>query len=109
MSRRLLIIVTAPPEFADSILDAVSQAGGGTVGNYTHCGFMNSGTGRFLPDTAAKPAVGSVGVINSEPEVRIETFCERSKGRAVLQAIREAHPYEEPVIHVVPLLDAVDL
>lgn len=105
MSNRVLIIVTVPPENVDAVLDAISGAGGGVVGNYTHCAFTNDGQGRFKPNDAANPHTGQKGAINSEPEVRIETFCERSIAKAVINAIRQAHPYEEPVYYIVPLLD----
>jgi hypothetical protein len=42
-------------------------------------------------------------------EVRIETFCDRDRAKAVVAAIRAAHPYEEPVIYLLPLLDEADL
>jgi hypothetical protein len=109
MSNRLMIIVTVPPEDTGAVLHAIAQAGGGEIGEYTHCAFTTDGAGRFKPSDAASPHTGTVGDINREPETRIETFCPRTKGKAVVQAIREAHPYEEPVIYIVPLLDESDL
>jgi len=106
---RVLIITGVPPEHADAVLDAISSAGGGIVGEYTHCAFMNVGTGRFKPSTAANPNVGQRDTINSVPEARIETFCDRAVAKQVVSAIREAHPYEEVVIYIVPLLSEDDL
>jgi hypothetical protein len=105
----LQIIVGVPPEYADAVLDAIASAGGGTIGEYTHCSFTSIGTGRFKPSAAANPAVGEKGEINTVEEVRIETFCNRSVAKAVVAAIRKAHPYEEPVIYLVPLLSLDDL
>ncbi len=107
--QRVLIITTLPEKNVNDVLDAISSAGGGIIEEYTHCAFTNSGTGRFKPSAAANPHVGAVGEINVEPEVRIETFCAREVAKAVVQAIREAHPYEEPVIYVLPLLDEGEL
>jgi len=109
MSERLMLVVTVPPDNVAAVLDAIAQAGGGRTGHYTHCAFTNPGSGRFRPNEAAKPHLGTVGAINSEAEVRIETFCDRKAGKAVVAAIREAHPYEEPVIYIVPLLSEADL
>ncbi|RMG80154.1 MAG: hypothetical protein D6712_18515 [Chloroflexi bacterium] len=100
-----MIVVTAPPDAVEQVLDAISAAGGGIIGNYTHCAFTNTGTGRFKPSAAANPHIGEKESINAVEEVRIETFCERQVAKAVVQAIREAHPYEEPVIYLIPLLD----
>lgn len=101
---RVMILVTAPRDAVDGILDAISRAGGGIIGEYTHCAFIAQGTGMFKPSAEAQPHVGAKGQINEEPEARIETFCERTVARAVVAAIRDAHPYEEPVIYVIPLL-----
>jgi hypothetical protein len=109
MSERLMIITTVSPDAADALLDAIAQAGGGRAGFYTHCAFTNTGFGRFKPSEQANPHVGSTGTINSEAEIRIETFCERGIAKQVVAAIRQAHPYEEPVIHIVPLLDESEL
>lgn len=106
---RLYIVTTVPESHLEAVLDAISAAGGGIVGHYTHCAFTNAGVGRFKPDDAANPHTGEKGAINAEDEWRIETFCKREQGKAVAQAIRTAHPYEEPVIYMLPLLDENDL
>lgn len=103
--QKVMIIVTVTPDSVDTVLSAVASAGGGRVGHYTHCAFTSQGEGRFKPDDDAQPHIGALGQINREPEIRIETFCPRTDARAVIEAIRSAHPYEEPVYYVVPLLD----
>jgi putative NIF3 family GTP cyclohydrolase 1 type 2 len=40
-------------------------------------------------------------------EVRLETVAPGSRVRAVMSAVRKAHPYEEPAIDVVPLREGV--
>lgn len=107
--QELMIIVTAPAADAERVLEAVAQAGGGQIGEYTHCAFTTDGIGRFKSSAAAQPHVGAADAMNAELEVRIETFCERRVGKAVVAAIRQAHPYEEPVIYIVPLLNESDL
>lgn len=102
---RVMIIFGVPPEHLDAVLHAMANAGAGIIGEYTHCSYTSEGFGRFLPSEAANPAYGERGQVNKEPEVRVETFCERSKAKAVAAAIRAAHPYEEPVIYILPLLD----
>lgn len=107
--KQVYVITTVPEAQLEAVLSAISGAGGGIIGQYTHCAFTNSGVGRFKPDAAANPHVGAVGQINAEPEWRIETFCDRDRARGVVAAIRTAHPYEEPVIYVLPLLDVTAL
>lgn len=107
--QRVMMIVAVPPEHVDAVLDAISAAGGGIIGEYTHCAYTNVGTGRFKPSSQANPERGAKDEINSVQETRIETFCDRDKAKVVAQAIREAHPYEEAVIYILPLLDEGDL
>jgi hypothetical protein len=106
---QIMIVVSAPPDAVDRILDAISAAGGGVIGHYTHCAFTQPGLGRFKPDASANPHLGAKEQINAVDEVRIETFCERAVAKAVVAAIRAAHPYEEPVIYLIPLLSEADL
>lgn len=106
---RILIITTAPEDAVEAVLDAIASAGGGVIGAYTHCAFTNDGTGRFKPSAEANPHVGAKEQINAVDEVRIETFCSRDVAKAVVAAVRAAHPYEEPVIYLLPLLSEADL
>lgn len=106
---RVYVALTAPEESVDAILEAIASAGGGEIGHYTHCAFTSKGIGRFKPSAAANPHIGDRQTINSVEEVRIETFCLRERAKAVVNAIRAAHPYEEPVIYVIPLIDEASL
>lgn len=106
---KIMIVTGVSPDGVDQILEAIASAGGGIVGDYTHCAFTNKGLGRFKPADSAQPHVGEIGAINQEAEVRIETFCPRNIGKKVVSAIRDAHPYEEPVIYIIPLLSEDDL
>ncbi|PJF40659.1 MAG: hypothetical protein D6737_16885 [Chloroflexi bacterium] len=107
--KRVQLVVAAPAEAVEQILDAISNAGGGIIGEYTHCAYTSTGTGHFKPSGDASPHIGTKQAINTVDEVRIETFCDRDMAKAVVSAIREAHPYEEPVIYIVPLLAEEDL
>lgn len=106
---RVLIITTTPIEGLHAVLEAIAGAGGGVVGEYTHCSFTTTGIGRFKPSEAANPTLGERNQVNEVTEYRIETFCERAQAKGIVQAIRTAHPYEEPVIYLLPLLDEDDL
>jgi hypothetical protein len=99
----VLLVVNVPVEHADAVRKAMHEAGAGKLGNYSHCSFSYRGVGRFMPDERAAPAIGKVGEIAAVEEVRIEVLCERSKLPAVVAAVKETHPYEEPAYHVVPI------
>lgn len=98
------IVVTVPLNHADKLRAAIGNAGGGKIGDYSFCSFTVKGTGRFKPGDDAHPFVGEVGKLDEVDEERIEITCEKDVAPAVVKAIRENHPYEEPVIDVYPLL-----
>ena len=99
------VVVTVPENEADKLREAIGNAGGGRLGNYTHCSFSVKGTGRFLPIDGAKPAIGQVGRPEQVAEERIEISCDSESLKAVVAAIRETHSYEEPAIDVYELTE----
>jgi len=103
MEKKYKIVVYVPEDHADKLREAMGNAGAGKIGNYTHCTFTLKGTGRFRPEEGANPTIGEIGKLEEVSEVRIETVCEGDKLQAVLQAIRDIHPYEEPATDVYPI------
>ncbi|KRP09019.1 MAG: NGG1p interacting factor NIF3 [Sphingobacteriales bacterium BACL12 MAG-120802-bin5] len=94
-----------PEQYAEQVRQALFSAGGGAIGAYDNCSFNISGTGTFRPGPGTNPFTGEVGVEHSEKEVRIEIIFEKWKQAALLQALLEAHPYEEVAYDIYPLLN----
>jgi len=44
---------------------AIFAAGAGQIGEYSHCSWSVTGTGQFLPEDGAQPAIGSVGAVET--------------------------------------------
>ena len=103
-SNNVEIVVYVPATHADAVRKAMGDAGAGKVGNYTFCSFSSKGTGRFLPMEGAHPAIGEVGNLELVEEEKIETICDQSVVANVISAMKAAHPYEEVVYEVSPLL-----
>lgn len=99
------IVIYVPVTHADAIRKALANAGAGHIGNYDACSFSAKGIGRFRPLKGAQPFIGEQGKIEEVEEEKIETICPLEKLEDVLKAVKEAHPYEEPAIDVLPLLD----
>ncbi|MBA3718694.1 MAG: Nif3-like dinuclear metal center hexameric protein, partial [Nocardioidaceae bacterium] len=99
------LVVFVPPESADAVRDAVTAAGAGAIGDYDRCTFTLVGTGSFRPLPGASPSVGEVGKVEQVPEVRLETVLPRLRRTAVIEALRAAHPYEEPAFDLIALAE----
>lgn len=103
MVERVKIVVYVPRGLTDALLDAMAAAGAGGIGNYRRCGFYADGTGTFQPLAGANPAIGTVGDVTSVSEVRLEMLTYPAQVDAVVAALRQAHPYEEPAYDLIPL------
>jgi hypothetical protein len=101
--KRYKIVVYAPGSHADAVREAMGDAGAGIIGTYTHCTFTIPGITRFKPGPGSDPEVGEIGKLAEVAEERIETVCEAGRLKAVLEAVRAAHPYEEPAMDVYPV------
>jgi dinuclear metal center YbgI/SA1388 family protein len=102
-ARQLKLVVFVPESHLVPLRDAVSAAGAGVIGAYTHCSFSTPGVGTFLPGAEARPFSGEAGKLSEETERRFETLVSKARLGAVLRAMFEAHPYEEVAYDVIPL------
>ena len=92
-----------PEEALDATRDAVFAAGGGVIGEYERCSWYTAGTGSFLAHEGASPAVGGVGQEERVAEYRVEVVVPEESLAAAVEALREAHPYEEVAFDLYPL------
>jgi dinuclear metal center YbgI/SA1388 family protein len=99
------IVTFVPVDDAEKVLDALTAAGAGTVGDYTRCGYFGDGVGTFTPGEGTNPTIGSHGVAERVKESRLETIAPRRLRRRVIEALVAVHPYEEPAYDVVELAD----
>lgn len=97
------IVTFVPHENVAAVIDALSDAGAGNIGDYSRCAFTSTGEGTFLPGDDANPAIGERGVIENVAETRVEMISPVALRRRVIAALREAHPYEEPAFDVLTM------
>jgi len=94
-ANQLKLAVFVPQSHVNKVADAVHQAGGGIIGEYSHCSFRTSGTGTFKGSQESNPSIGSRGKIEFVEEVKLEVLVDEWKLNHVIKAMKEAHPYEE--------------
>jgi dinuclear metal center YbgI/SA1388 family protein len=104
LNNGLIKLVTfVPLSHAQKVRDAIFEAGAGHIGNYDCCSFNTLGDGTFKATGSAKPFVGQLNQIHTEPETRIETILPRYLEPQVIQALKNAHPYEEVAFDIYPV------
>lgn len=103
------IATFVPLADADKVREALGSAGAGQIGEYSFCSYSVIGKGRFMPSDKANPHIGVANELEIVEEERIEVVCDRLKAKAVIEAMRQAHPYEEVAFDIYPLISEEEL
>ncbi|NRA12694.1 MAG: Nif3-like dinuclear metal center hexameric protein, partial [Crocinitomicaceae bacterium] len=90
-----------PNDHLEVVSKAMFDAGAGTVGDYSNCGFFSEGVGTFLPNENAKPYIGESKKLNKISESRFEVICSSHVTGTVISAMISAHPYEEVAYDII--------
>lgn len=93
-----------PADAAETVKEAMFRAGAGRIGNYDHCSWQTAGRGQFRPLEGASPVLGSRDRVEHLEELRVEMVCDDGHLEAVLKALVQAHPYEEPAYGAVKVV-----
>lgn len=102
---RVKIVVTVPVDNVEKVRNAICNAGAGIIGNYTNCSLSTKCIGTFRPNDKANPYIGEKEKLEFAEEEKLEVVCEVDKVKKILKALGESHPYEEPGIDIIPLID----
>lgn len=82
---------------------ALWEVDAGHIGNYDCCLSYSHVMGCWRPLEGTSPYLGTQGEICSEPELKVEVTCKTERVDRTVEAVKAVHPYEEPVINVIPL------
>lgn len=107
--KKVKVIVTIPAENTEEVRNAICNEGAGIIGNYTYCTMTTKCTGTFKPSVEANPYIGEKNKIEFVDEDKLEVICDINIVKRVIKTIREVHPYEEPAIDIIPLIDEENL
>ncbi|SKC79456.1 Nif3-like dinuclear metal center hexameric protein [Maledivibacter halophilus] len=102
------LVVFVPEEDTDDLRNAISAAGAGYIGNYSHCTYQAKGTGTFKPLPGAKPYIGSINELERVNEFRLEAIVAADKLDNVIRAMKNSHPYEEVAYDIIPLENMIE-
>lgn len=103
MSAAYKLIFFVPESHLDAVKLAVFEAGAGKQGDYEQCCWQVLGQGQFRPMAGSQPYIGETGKVETVAEYRVELLCAAEYIEAAVQALKQAHPYEEPAFDVIAL------
>lgn len=97
------LIFFVPESGLEAVKTAIFEAGAGRQGDYDQCAWQTKGEGQFRPLKGSQPYIGELNQLEKVMEYRVETLVDAEVIDAVIQALKLAHPYEEPAYEVVRL------
>ena len=99
------LTVFIPDDHLETVKTALFTAGAGTIGNYSDCCWQVQGIGQFKPLSGSNPHIGQQDKIEQVTEWRVEMVVATDKIHAVIDALKQAHPYETPAYDVIRVED----
>ena len=90
----LKLITYVPIKDIYQVLEALHNAGAGSIGDYNACSFALDGVGRFTPEEQSNPSLGTKSVAQDVEEKQLHLILQKDQEKQVITALQKAHPYE---------------
>ena len=94
------LIFYVPSSHLEKVKKAVFSAGAGRYKNYDHCCWQTQGQGQFRPLKNSNPFIGKLNQVEKTEEYKVEMIVKNESIQAVVAALVDAHPYEEPAYSI---------
>ncbi len=95
--------IYAPENYIDRIKNALFSVGAGKTGNDKSAIAIIKTSGYWKPLKKSTPFQGQKDTLNYGEEVRLDIRCKDKYVKKALIAVKNVHPYEEPLINIVRL------
>lgn len=99
------LTVFIPDEALEQVKKALFAAGAGHIGNYSNCCWQVQGMGQFKPLLGSQPHIGEQNMLEQVSEWRVEMVVAKANIHQVIEALKQAHPYETPAFDVIAVED----
>lgn len=103
--KKVKIEVYIPEEYRDKLREALNDIGVLGVGNYDNVMSVTKVTGYWRPLKNANPFDGEINKLSKASEDKIEFATDINNVENAVKVIKEVHPYEEPVINIISLIN----
>lgn len=95
--------IFVPESHFEGVRQALWSADAGHIGGYDRCLSWSRVNSCWRPLAGTRPFDGTPGALSQGEELKVEVCCRGDRLAETLEAVKRAHPYEEPVINVLPL------
>lgn len=100
----LKLEIFIPKTHFTALQQALCSVDAGHIGNYDCCLSYSEVHGCWRPLPGTHPYQGEENQLCWGTEYKVEVCCTAQRLDETLKAVKQIHPYEEPVINVLPLL-----
>lgn len=97
------IEILIPPTHFEALQKALQEVDAGHVGTYDSCLSYKEVKGCWRPLKGSNPYDGEIGKLSYGTEYEVDVLCKTENVEKTVSAIKKVHPYEVPVINVIPL------
>ena len=99
------IEIFIPEQYIETLRDELNRVNVGHIGHYDHCISITEVRGYWRPLAGATPYQGQIGEISEGVECKVEVNCKGEYVKDALDVIKHIHPYDEPLINIIPLIN----
>ncbi|MDO5062133.1 MAG: cytochrome C biogenesis protein [Peptostreptococcaceae bacterium] len=103
--KQVKLEIFTPESCLETLLSKLSEMGACRVGRYSYVSSYAKIIGTWMPEEGSDPYEGKIGEISRAEEYKLEVRCPYDRVQEAIDIVRSHHPYEEPVIHIIPLLN----
>ena len=100
------LITYTTPQNAETLRNALFDAGAGKIGNYENCSFNSNGIGTYMGNEDSNPEIGERFEFVENDEIKIEVTFEKHLQAKILKALFSNHVYEEVAYEMYDLQNA---
>lgn len=95
--------IFVPESHLEAVRGALQSVDAGHIGGYDCCLSYSPVTSCWRPLAGTRPYLGQIGEVCTAREIKVEATCPADTADLAVAAVKAVHPYEEPVINVIPL------
>lgn len=103
--KEVKIEIYVPEEYIIKLRDELNKVNACRIGNYDNVISITNVRGYWRPLEGSNPFNGDIDKVCEGTECKMEIRCKREYVKNAIKVIREIHPYEEPLINIIPIVN----
>lgn len=103
--KEVKIEIYVPEEYIIKLRDELNKVNACKIGDYDNIISITDVRGYWRPLEGSNPFNGDIDKVCEGTECKMEIRCKREYVKNAIKVIREIHPYEEPLINIIPIVN----